>query len=244
MQSAQLKTHREPPPPSETKAHVWVLYLGAGIAAFTAIAYELLLASYATFLLGASIFQYSFVLSLMMASMGMGALATRRKRFSSLEQFLGVEVLLSWLAAAAIPTLYAAFASTVPPHLVLLFFVVGIGVGIGMEIPLLNDMHLSGQGLSKILFYDYFGGFVGGLFFPVLLLPELGFFRLGAVLAVVNAALGLVVTVVYRKELRNRFKFWLGLTLITIALAASGLYFAEALRRYMEWEFFKIYKVL
>ena len=82
------------------------------------------------------------------------------------------------------------------------------------------------------------------MFFPILLLPELGFFRLGALLGVINASLGLIVTCIYRKELAGRFKLWLGITLVTIALAASGLYFAESLRRYMEWEFFTIYKVL
>ncbi|MEZ4751520.1 MAG: hypothetical protein R3B54_13155 [Bdellovibrionota bacterium] len=163
----------------------------ASVAAFTAIAYELLLASYATFLLGASIFQYSFVLSLAMASMGIDDLDPALK--SLLDKFLGVEVLLSWLAAIAIPTLCRLRPA--PLILFCYFLWSGSAWGIGMEIHS-SQYHAPQQpSLSKILFYDYFGGFIGGLFFPVLLLPELGFFRLGAVLAVVNAVLGLVVTV-------------------------------------------------
>ena len=54
------------------------LYFCAGLVAFTCVAYELLLGSYATFLMGASIFQYSLVISLMMLNMGIGAFVTKR----------------------------------------------------------------------------------------------------------------------------------------------------------------------
>lgn len=216
------------------------IYLAAFVAAFSAVAYELVLASYATFLLGATIFQYSFILSLMMASMGTGALLTHRIKFPVRETFLAVELLLSLIAAAALPILYYVFAADLPAHFFMGSFVVVMGAMIGMEIPLLNQITQSDtNGLSRILFFDYLGGFLGGLVFPVFLVQRLGLFRVSALLAVLNAVVAVVLLFPFRKSL-ERFPLWAGAC--AVMLVFSIFYFVEAdhLRQVMELKLYSI----
>lgn len=212
------------------------LYLAAGLAAFSAVAYELLLASYATFLMGASIFQYSLVISLMMASMGLGAYVTKYVSRSSGDVFFIIELLLCWIAVVALPLLYYIFAKQWYPQIFILTFVVLIGGFVGMEIPLLNGIFPSTKELSRILFFDYVGGFLGGMAFPLLLLPSLGFFRVSALLATMNAAIALY----FLMSFQLRRKSWAILAVVSVIVGATYFAQSENIRLAMESSLFQI----
>ena len=216
------------------------LYLAATIAAFCGIAYELLLASYATFLLGASIFQYSLVISLMMASMGLGSLFTNRFESQPLKALLIIEITLACLAAIALPLLYFTFSKDLFCYPVLLMFVILIGGGLGMEIPLLNMKSGSMEGLPRILFFDYLGGFIGGILFPIILVPQLGFFKIAAILSLLNAVTGFVLLLFYGKTLGKQFWWFFIPTLIVLAIAITDIHFADVVRVFMEKALFSI----
>lgn len=226
--------------PSHRGPQIFFLYVAAAIAAFTAVAYELLLASYATFLLGASVFQYSLVISFMMASMGLGALLTSKMKTNALQTFFLVEIGLAFTAAVALPLLYYAFAHDLSPRLLLMFFVLIIGLSIGMEIPLLSHISGSEKGLPRILFFDYLGGFAGGMAFPLWLLPKLGFFRVAAVLGTLNSVLAILMLWIFASELRAHRKWWVALVVVTFVLALTFLLFADPLRHLMELKLFEI----
>lgn len=226
-----------PHPDVHNREPLAYIYLAAFVAAFTAIAYELVLASYATFLLGATIFQYSFILSLMMASMGTGALLTQKIKFPVRETFLAVELLLAVVAAIALPVLYYVFAADWPAQFFMGAFVVAMGLMIGTEIPLLNEI-TSGQ-LSRILFFDYLGGFLGGLLFPVFLVQRLGLFRVSAILAVLNALVAVILLLVMRGRIR-RYSAWatacVAILIVTVMYCAQ----ADVVRQMMEFKLFAI----
>jgi len=217
-----------------------VLYAAAGIAAFSAIAYELLLASYATFLMGASVIQYSLVLSVMMASMGGGALLAEKLKNHPIEYLVGVEIALSWIAIATIPLLYFSFAQDLSPRLLMIGFVIAIGSAIGMEIPLINQIHPTESGLNRILFFDYLGGFLGGLIFPLWLQPKLGFFRVAGILAITNALIAACLFVAYHERLPYRRKFWIVAISLAVLLSFTFCLASESLRIYMERTLFRI----
>ncbi len=243
MQNAALaKPTYSPEPTPRRPLEVALLYGAAGIAAFTAIAYELLLASYTTFLMGASVFQYSLVISLMMASMGVGSYLSKNWESRALPAFLFIEIVLAFLAAVSIPALYYSFYSGIPPYFVLSFAVIGIGVIIGMEIPLISHLTRSDDALPKLLFFDYFGGFIGGLAFPIFLLPVLGFFKMAAVLAACNAGLALILLVPFRHSLSHSRRWFVAIT-FTLILSITAYIFADDLRRWMELNLFEIYDV-
>lgn len=200
----------------------------AFIASFSAIAYELILASYATFLFGATIFQYSLVISLMMASMGIGSYFSKFLD-SDLNNFIVLELVLSLVAILAIPTLYSAFATQWTPKGVLVFFVLCIGFLIGLEIPLLNKFS-SGKSLNQILFSDYLGGFIGGILYPLWFLPYFGFFKTAAILGSLNAALALLCS--YQAKQKK------GLCLIFVILNILYFFESDQVRVFLETYFF------
>ncbi len=216
------------------------VYFAAFIAAFTAVAYELMLASYATFLLGATIFQYSLVISLMMASMGLGSLLTHRNRIPIGDAFIAVELVLAAVAAFALPILYYVFAAGLPARFAMGSFVVVMGTMIGMEIPLLNSLGPTDKWLPRILFFDYLGGFLGGLIFPIVLVPRLGLFRVAAVLSFLNAAVAVALCLPLRARLGRRFAGWAAASLVMLVLATAALFYADTIRQAMESRLFSI----
>lgn len=215
-------------------------YAAATIAAFSAVAYELLLASYATFLLGATVFQYSLVISLMMASMGFGALLTGKLEERALVTFFAVELGLALIAIVALPILYTAFAWEISPRFFILLFVLAIGTAIGMEIPLLNFLNKSKDSLPKILFFDYLGGFVGGIAFPLWLLPHLGFFRLAAALGTLNAVLAACLLWLFWDKFKSHRVWWTAAVAGVLVLSLAFLVGAESFRHYLELRHFQI----
>ncbi|MBY0369598.1 hypothetical protein K2X33_02860 [bacterium] len=219
------------PATTRRKKNAFPLVATAALAAaFSSVAYELLLASYATFLLGASIFQYSLVFSLMMASMGAGAWLAEKTRQSAWEVFFKLEIAIALTAMAAVPLLYLMFAVGGPAQTLLFVFVVLLGGALGMEVPLLNRVEKQSPWLTEILFYDYLGGFIGGLAFPFLFLPYLGFFRLAAFLALLNALIA--VAFVQRFAPQRRSLVWVAYG--TLALCVAYAFGAETLRVWME----------
>jgi spermidine synthase len=242
--SATLKYAPQPEATKDSHYRIGPLYVAAGISAFSGIAYELLLATYATFLMGATIFQYSLVLSLMMASMGLGSLLADRVGSNPLAAFLATEVVISIIAVVALPTLYFAYARGLFPSVLLMLFVVGMGGAIGMEIPLLNRITGSAPGsegkLSHLLFYDYLGGFLGGMVFPLLLIPNLSLFQIAGVLGVINSSVGGVFAVGYRKHLGASAGKWIAVAIGLLAFSGAFCFWAEPLRILMEHRLFGI----
>ncbi len=216
------------------------LYFCAGLVAFTCVAYELLLGSYATFLMGASILQYSLVISLMMLSMGIGALLTRSLSKNSFAYFLAVETYLCWCAISAVPLMYISFSLNFAPEKILILFVFLLGLGIGMEIPLLSQMNSSHNSLTKILFSDYIGGFVGGLAFPIILFPYLGFFQIGALLGLINGLISLTFLWIFHRKIGKNIYAWALVISLTVVICLIELSFAEKLRLEMEKYYFAI----
>lgn len=219
-----------------------VVYTAAATAAFSAIAYELLLASYATFLLGATVFQYSLVISFMMMSMGVGSLVVQLKKGKIHHMFLTVEIFLAWFALLGVPSLYYIFATQAGTRVALVFFVGLTGLGIGMEIPLLNAM-LPASGVSRILFFDYFGGFIGGILFPLLLLPRFGFFRISGFLSLLSAAVGVLFFRQYKSSFKKSRRPFAILLFLTLIAGCVFTFYAEDLRHRMELSLFGIHRI-
>lgn len=216
------------------------LYIAAGISAFSGIAYELLLATYATFLMGASIFQYSLVLSLMMASMGVGSLLADRAGKNAVAAFLATEAVITIVAVIALPILYFSYAKGLYPSFLLCGFVVLMGGAIGMEIPLLNRIPGAEDRLPRLLFFDYLGGFLGGMVFPLILVPRMSLFQIAGVLAVINALVAFVFSAGYRKSTGPAATAWLAFGLGLVLVSLAFCYYAEPIRIAMEQSLFGI----
>ncbi|WP_010471782.1 MULTISPECIES: polyamine aminopropyltransferase [Streptomyces] len=187
-----------------------LLLLAVFVCAACGLVYELALTALGSYLIGNSVMQTSVVLSVMVFAMGIGSLAAKPLQRRAVGAFALVELLLGLVGGLSVLLLYVAFAwlRIYTPAMVVAAFTVGLLIG--AEIPLLMTMlqrirrQEAGSAVADLFAADYVGALVGGLCFPLLLLPAFGQLKGALVVGAVNAvAGGGVVLWIFRRETRR-----------------------------------------
>ena len=177
------------------------ILLGASIFAtgFCGLVSEFLLSTVSSYILGKSIEQFSVIIALMMAMMGLaGALQKFFPERRLVEQFIVVEILLALLGGFAPIAIYAGYGLLETHFLLVLYAFAGsIGFLIGFELPLVLRINASlgyklPSNLAVILSLDYIGGFVGALVWTRFLLRELPLTEISFLIAGLNFAIASV----------------------------------------------------
>ncbi len=175
------------------------LILSVFVVASCGLAYELIMAALASYLLGDSIFQYSFIIGLYLFSMGIGAHLTRYiKDEDALTRFIEIELLVGLLGGLSALFLFTAFGFAAAPFRTLLYaLVLLVGTIVGMEIPLvmrvLNQQEADFKEIvSRVLTFDYMGALAVSLLFPLILAPKLGMARPALLFGLRNPAVAVL----------------------------------------------------
>ena len=188
---------------------------------------EYVLATLATYLLGNAVLQWTLVLSLMLFAMGIGSRLSKSIRGPLFDVFVGVEFTLSFLCALSAVSAY--FLSAYIAHMapVIYGLALGIGVLIGLEIPLATRMNNVFEELrvniSSVMENDYFGALLGGLLFAFVALPYLGLTYTPILLGVINFSVAAVLFLKYRNLFKFRRFLVLGLVAVPVALGALAI---------------------
>ena len=108
-----------------------------------------------------------------------------------------------------------------------------IGVLVGLEIPLLTRIIEENAGnlritLSSIFSFDYIGGLAGSIAFPLLLLPQLGYFSTAFLVGAMNLGISLFILYSYRQYI-GRTALWKVMIYISGAGMILGMLFSENL---------------
>lgn len=153
-----------------------------------------------------------------MSAMGLGAFVSKYLHRQLFDWFVGSEILVGLVGGSSALLLFWTYAVTDYYEYAFVAVTVLIGVLVGLEIPLLirilEDQETLRQNVAHVLSYDYLGGLIGALIFPVVLLPFLGLMRTALVLGLMNLAVALVNFVRHR-QLLQRFSL--------LAMAALGV---------------------
>jgi spermidine synthase len=169
--------------------------------------YELLAGTLASYVLGDSVTQFSTVIGVYLSAMGLGSHLSKYVDRKVARRFVEVELLVALVGGTSAPLLFLSFA-----HLsffrVVLYGVVGtVGTLVGLEIPLLlrilKDRYEFKDLIAKVLAFDYIGGLVASLLFPIFLVPKLGIVRTSLLFGLLNAAVGLWSTHLLKEVLGN-----------------------------------------
>lgn len=186
----------------------YILIASVFIAASCGLAYELVMAALASYLLGDSILQFSTVIGLYLFAMGIGAHLTRYiPENTTLERFIGIELLVGLIGGLSALALFVAFGLAAAPFRTLLYaLVLIVGTIVGMEIPLvmrlLNERQADFKELvARVLTFDYLGALAVSLLFPLILAPRLGMARSALLFGLLNAAVGLLTAHAFRHKL-------------------------------------------
>ena len=177
------------------------LFASVLLIASCGLVYELVAGALASYLLGNSVTWFSLVIGIYLSAMGLGSWLSRHVERNLIVRFVEIELAVALIGGFEAPLLYAGFALT-PAFRPLLFVVVGlVGMGVGLELPLLMrvlERHAPLKELiARALFLDYIGAFFACVAFPLFFVPQLGLLRTSLVLGIVNAGVALWTTFLF-----------------------------------------------
>lgn len=172
-----------------------LLFLNVFIIATCGLIYELLAGTLSSYVLGDSVTQFSIIIGIYLFAMGVGSYLSKFIDKNIAERFVEIELGVAILGGFSAPLLFFAFSRLSYFSIVLYGIVFGIGVLVGLEIPLLMRIlkdELDFKDLiSRVLAFDYLGALVASLLFPLFLVPKLGLARTSLLFGMLNAAVGI-----------------------------------------------------
>lgn len=216
-----------------TRAPLALLYLNVLIIATCGLVYELLAGTLASYVLGDSVTQFSLIIGVYLSALGVGAWLSGFVKRNLARVFIEVELGVALLGGASTPLLFLSFARLTWFHPVLYGVVFGIGVLVGLELPLLMRIlkdHLNFEDLiSRVLAFDYIGALIASLLFPLFLVPTLGLVRTSLLFGMFNAGVGLWGTSLLRPILSGSVSGLRIRAAIVLALLTVGMIKADRL---------------
>ena len=203
-----------------------VLLTSVLLIAACGLVYELVAGALASYLLGDSVTQFSTVIGTYLCAMGVGSWLSRHIGRGLVARFVTVELLVALVGGYSATALFLAFAYTGAFRLVLYTLVAIIGVFVGLEIPLLmrilRDRFTFKDVVANVLTFDYLGALGASIAFPILLVPHLGLVRAALLFGLVNAAVALWSTILFRRQL-GAPRLLVGACVIVLGLLAAGM---------------------
>lgn len=175
------------------------------VIASCGLVYELVAGALASYLLGDSVTQFSTVIGSYLFAMGVGSWLSKYIVRDLVGNFVRIELMVGLLGGFSAIGLFLVFAWLPAPFKLLLYLLVfGVGVLVGLEIPLVMRIlkrELAFKDLvSQVLSFDYLGALVVSILFPLLLAPTLGMARTGLLFGLLNVAVALWTLHLFRHQ--------------------------------------------
>ncbi len=168
------------------------------VIATSGLVYELIAGTMASYVLGDSVAQFSFVIGLYLFAMGIGSYASKHIERDLLRRFVEIELAIALVGGFSAPLLFLVYTSFGAFRAALYSMVLLIGVLVGLEVPLLIrllEFQLSLKDLvARVLSLDYVGALFASLLFPLVLLPKLGIHKTSMLVGLLNALVAFAAT--------------------------------------------------
>ncbi len=217
-----------------------ILILSIFVVGLCSIIYELLISTTSSYFLGDSIKQFSIIIGVYMAAMGVGAYLSRLMEKELMTRFVEVELVLGIIGGLSVPFLYFTFSQVdyTSFNWIVIALIGVIGTLTGLEIPLLTrvmeEYYPNDKNLSNVLSLDYLGALAATMIFPFFLLPWVGVFKSSIIFGFVNVLVGIFNLWVFRDKIQaNRVK-WYGIfsLLVSLGFIASLMFSGGLLKRW------------
>lgn len=200
--------------------------------------YELIISAVSSYLVGDSTLQYSITIGLYMCALGIGSYLSKFIRRDLWEWFARVEIGIGIIGGCSALSLFLANLYLESYALVMYVEIIAIGTLAGLEIPLLTRIIQEDQQelrvtLSSIFSFDYIGGLIGSIAFPMLLLPHLGYFATSFLAGAFNLLAAVLIIFTYRKRLPHSRAYRV-ISVLLLACMGVGMLFAENVSKLVE----------
>lgn len=231
---AHLPAARPAPGEALTRA----LLASVFVIAACGLVYELIAAAASTYLLGDSVTQFSVVIGVYLASMGVGSYLSKHVGGPIIARFIDIELMIAVLGGFSAAAMFLSFAHAGPGFRVVLYaIVVLVGILVGLEIPLVMRILRERLGfkdlVAGVLTFDYLGALGVSIAFPLLLAPRLGLIRTAFLFGLMNALVAAWAAWLFRDRLRRPAAVAARCAAVA-AILAAGFIGAEELTRLTE----------
>jgi spermidine synthase len=183
------------------------LFISVLLIAACGLIYELIAGALASYLLGDSVLQFSTIIGSYLFAMGVGSWLSRYIVRALVSRFITIELLVGLVGGFSAAGLSLAFAYAGNFRVLLYGTVLLVGILVGLEIPLLmrilKERYELRELVANVLTFDYLGALAAALVFPLWLVPKLGLVRGALVFGLVNAAVALWSTWLFRTHLKR-----------------------------------------
>lgn len=202
------------------------------------ICYELIISAVSSYLLGDSTLQYSVTIGLYMSAMGLGSFISKYMKKHLFDWFVLIEIGVGVMGGISALILFLANLYLDSYQIIMYGEIIVIGTFVGVEIPLLTRI-IEGDAenlritISSIFSFDYIGGLLGSIAFPLLLLPQLGYFATAFLTGSMNILAAILIVFKYSDRIRKPAIFK-GVTVLLFAFMMWGVLFSENISNYVE----------
>lgn len=199
--------------------------------------YELIAGALASYLLGDSVRQFSFIIGIYLFAMGVGSYLSKYIRNHLFDKFIDIEQLIGLVGGTSSIVLFLIFHQDAYFEFVLYSIVAITGVCVGVEIPLLmtilKDKFEFQDLVSHIFTFDYIGALFASIAFPIFLIPNFGLVRTSLIFGLVNILISFLIIYKFQDELRRPRLHYFKAILITIFLVTLFV-FSDKILNYSE----------
>lgn len=215
-----------------------LLMLTTLIISGCSMCYELIISAVSSYLAGDTTLQYSITIGLYMCAMGLGSFLSKYIRKDLFNKFVCVEIGVGILGGVCSLVLFLANLYLEQYQLIMYIWIILIGTLVGIEIPLLtriieNDNENLRVTISSIFSFDYIGGLVGSIAFPLLMLPHLGYFATAFLTGSMNIFAAGLIVFRYHKRIKDA-NFYKILVSALFAVMLCGSIFSDNISRFVE----------
>lgn len=213
------------------------LLLAVFIIATCGLIYELVAGALASYLLGDSVKQFSFIIGTYLFSMGVGSFLAKYITKNLFDRFIDIELMIGLIGGCSSVVLFLMFQQIEHFQFVLYFFVFLTGCLCGMEIPLLmnilKDRIQFRDLVSNVFAFDYIGALIASVLFPILLIPKLGVMGTSLFFGIINILVGVFLSFYLSKKLKN--PIWIKMKSVSCLVLLSIVFFySDDLLKYSE----------
>lgn len=214
-----------------------ILLTSTLVIAVCGLIYELLAGTISSYLLGDSIYQFSLVIGLFMAAMGVGSYFSRFIIEQLESFFISIQIAIAFIGGLSTFILFFAFAYLSNYSAFLFLISMSIGALIGLEIPIIMRILKNYSALeinvSNVLTADYIGALAASLLFPLVLVPQLGLMRTGFFFGLLNALVALVGLYTFRETIQKKYLLN-SLAIAVVLLLSFAFAYTERLSQFID----------
>lgn len=215
-----------------------LLMLTTLIISGCSMCYELIISAVSSYLLGNSTLQYSVTIGLYMASLGLGSYISKYFSKNLFNIFVTIELGIGVIGGLSSLILFLANIYVSNYAVVMYLEIIIIGTFAGAEIPVMtriieqdeNNLKVT---LSSIFSFDYIGGLVGSIAFPILLLPHLGYFATSFLCGLLNIMAALLILWKFGQRVEKVAIYRIAAMALSLVMLA-GMVFADNISESIE----------